>query len=409
MSRENILYQLSEWTKTVNQNMSHLSKAQAKVLAMISFAMVLTRRCGLTTIAVTLAQLLHKKEKSVMQMVYEWYCDAPDKKGYDEDRRMNRAQLDVTTCFVPLLRWVLSLWQSLCLTLVLDATALGDRLVVLAVSVVYRGCAIPIAWKILAANQPHAWEPEWERLLTLLQPAIPETMTVLVMADRGIYSPSLFKHIESLHWHPSLRINAGGKFRPQGDLLSHPLSSFVPQPGTYWCGQGIAFKIKLPCTLLAFWEQEAEEPWLILTDLPAEQVQASLYSLRSWIEQGFRTIKRGGLQWHNTKMTDPSRAARLWLALALAMLWLISVGTPVDEVSFDTANHLQPLTPSSIPVAQTLHQQQPLPSPPKRRLSVFLRGWIKTLITLLEDGLVRLQNLIPSPFPCISEIFAPTP
>ncbi len=408
MSRENTLYQLSEWAKTVTQNMDHLSKAQAKVLAMISFAMVLTRRCGLTTIAVTLAQLLHKKEKSVTQMVYEWYCDAPDKKGYDEARQMNRAQLEVTTCFTPLLRWVLSLWQSSYLPLVLDATALGDRLVVLAVSVTYRGCAIPVAWKILVANQPHAWEPEWERLLTLLKPAVPETMTVFVMGDRGVYSPSLFTYIQSLHWHPSLRINAGGKFRPQGDLLAHPLSSFVPRPGTYWCGQGTAFKMQLPCTLLAFWEQHADEPWLIVTDLSPDQVQACLYSLRAWIEQGFRTIKRGGLQWHNTKITDPSRAARLWLAIALAMLWLISVGTPVDDVSFDTVNPLEPLTPSSIPVAQTLYQQRPIPPPPKRRLSVFLRGWITTLITLLDDGAIRLQNLIPSPFPCISDVFTPT-
>ena len=36
----------------------------------------------------------------------------------------------------------------------LDATTLGTRFAVLAISVVYRGCAIPVAWTILPANHP---------------------------------------------------------------------------------------------------------------------------------------------------------------------------------------------------------------------------------------------------------------
>src|SRR5580765_1480318 len=33
------------------------------------------------------------------------------------------------------------------------------------------------------------------------------------------------------------------------------------------------------------------------------------------IEQGFKITKRGGWQWQRTRMTDPQRAARLWLAV----------------------------------------------------------------------------------------------
>ena len=39
------------------------------------------------------------------------------------------------------------------LAIALDATTLGQRFVVLAVSVVYRGCAVPVAWKILQATE----------------------------------------------------------------------------------------------------------------------------------------------------------------------------------------------------------------------------------------------------------------
>ena len=66
------------------------------------------------------------------------------------------------------------------------------------------------------------------------------------------------------------------------------------------------------CTLLARWEQDYAEPWLIVTDLSPQQAQACLYGMRSWIECLFKDIKRGGFGWHHTKMNDSRRAERQW-------------------------------------------------------------------------------------------------
>ena len=49
-----------------------------------------------------------------------------------------------------------------------------------------------------------------------------------------------------------------------------------------------------------------------------------------WIECLFKDLKRGGLGWHHTKMTDPQRAERLWLAIAVATLWVVSLGGKAD-------------------------------------------------------------------------------
>src|SRR5213080_3738708 len=81
----------------------------------------------------------------------------------------------------------------------------------------------------------------------------------------------------------------------------------------------------------ARWEEGYKDPWLILTDLAPEASDAGWYGLRAWIEQGFKITKRAGWQWHRTRMTDPARAARLWLAVAVATLWLLSVGGEADE------------------------------------------------------------------------------
>jgi hypothetical protein len=42
---------------------------------------------------------------------------------------------------------------------------------------------------------------------------------VIVLADRGLYAKWLFEGIQGLGWHPLLRVNAGGTFRPAGCRL----------------------------------------------------------------------------------------------------------------------------------------------------------------------------------------------
>ncbi len=54
----------------------------------------------------------------------------------------------------------------------------------------------------------------------------------------------------------------------------------------------------------------------MLSSLSPQPAQISWYSMRSWIECLFKDIKRGGFGWHQTKMSDPKRAEKLWLAIA---------------------------------------------------------------------------------------------
>ena len=70
------------------------------------------------------------------------------------------------------------------LALALDATSLRNQWTILAVSVLVAGCAIPVAWKVLPAEQEGSWRPYWEALLKHLGPSVPEEWEVLVLADR---------------------------------------------------------------------------------------------------------------------------------------------------------------------------------------------------------------------------------
>ncbi|WP_216669963.1 hypothetical protein [Brasilonema sennae] len=78
---------------------------------------------------------------------------------------------------------------------------------------------------------------------------------------------------------------------------------------------------RVECTLLARHDQGYADPWLILTDLLPEDTDACWYAMRCWIECLFKDGKRGGFCWHRTKITDPKRAQRHWLAMGVATLW----------------------------------------------------------------------------------------
>src|SRR5438128_10856634 len=122
-----------------------------------------------------------------------------------------------------------------------------------------------------------------------------------------------------------------GKVRPLGAERFDWLSSLVPKPGTAWSGVVDCFVERtVRCTLLACWQEGYADAWLVLTDLAPEAANVVWYCMRGWIEGGFKDTKRGGWQWHQTKMTDPARASRLWLAIAVAMLWVVSVGGEGD-------------------------------------------------------------------------------
>jgi len=116
---------------------------------------------------------------------------------------------------------------------------------------------------------------------------VPRRFFVIVLADRGLYARWLFQRIVRLGWHPLLRINTGGTFRPAKSTHYQPLREYVPQPGTQWAGTGTAFqgpRRRLNCTLLARWDAGYRDPWLVLTDLAPSAGPACWYGLRAWIE-----------------------------------------------------------------------------------------------------------------------------
>lgn len=274
------------------------------------------------------------------------------------------------------------------LALAVDASTLGQRFTVLAISIVYRGCGIPVAWKVVEATAKGAWKPHWQELFAHLEGNVPQDWFVIVTADRGLYAEWLYTQIKSLGWHPFMRINDGGQFCLPGEKRFRPLKTLVSEVGQSWYGLVTCFKTNpLECTLLARWDKGYADPWLIVTDLEPHQADACWYGMRSWIECLFKDSKRGGWQWHQTKITDPKRAERHWLAIALATLWVVSVGGEADATL--PASSLDELPDTHIARRHSTARSRP------RLLSCFRRGFLVILSALLNHQSLPMGGFFP--------------
>ena len=134
---------------------------------------------------------------------------------------------------------------------------------------------------------------------------------------------------------------------------------------------------------------------MILTDLPPTAVDVAWYALRAWIECGFKDSKRGGWHWEQTKMLAPARAERLWLALAVATLWTVSVGCQAEVA--------QPRPQVSQLPEQHIARQRATGQRPARSLSCFRRGRLVILAALCLGQSLPVGYILPEPWPCSPE------
>jgi len=230
--------------------------------------------------------------------------------------------------------------------LLLDATTNGATAhqagtVTLCLALRWHGRAMPLVWRTWTADQPgQHWDRAIPELCQRVAAHVPAQVRVVLLADRGLGNAALARIAAGLGWHYLLRVQRRTRVRlPEGTVRE--IGSLVPPPGPAHARRGCitgaavgAARRQRGTTWVSDWDaaiatnvvalpgSDADDPWLLITDLTASPTRCREYRHRTQEEELFRDLKSFGWQWQDSRIHLPDHVDRLLLALTLATLWI---------------------------------------------------------------------------------------
>jgi hypothetical protein len=255
------------------------------------------------------------------------------------ERRLRRALNEPSLGAVPMygrvVRRVLRrLSVSQRVWLILDESGHSDVVRVLLAALWYRGRAVPLAWMLWPAQQPHD-QSYWADCASLLQQVatvLPTPQPITVLADRAFGCPGFTDLVVAHGWDYLVRAQGQTRLRQQ-DGSTVALRDLLTQPGTRFLGSGQAFKKQgwRQVSVVAYWRASCREPLLLVSSLAASWDLVRQYRLRSAIEALFRDWKTSGWQWEASQVRDVAHHKVLVCVLALTTLLTLCLGEEAAE------------------------------------------------------------------------------
>lgn len=207
-------------------------------------------------------------------------------------------------------------------------TATGARFGMLALRLLYRERALPLAWVCYHPGAAPASSPIMiGRLIREVAAVVPADTRVVLMTDRGLSWPSLVDHCQRVGWSFLCRVQRQTRVGTTTGYVG-AIGGLAPAPGTRWRGHGRAF-LKAgwrTLNLVAVWRRGDDAPWLLVTDLAPDWLRCTQYRHRMDEEESFRDDKSSGFDWGRSRVRDPAHMDRLLLVLQLAAAFVLAQG-----------------------------------------------------------------------------------
>ena len=147
-------------------------------------------------------------------------------------------------------------------------------------------------------------------------------LRITLLADRGLSWPVVVRTCRKLGWHYVLRLQgqtrmrrSDGKDLTLQSLLGNRLGiARADDLGVFKKAGRIG-----PVSVTAKRVKGCKSPWYLLSDTASGEHQVSRYAMRMWCEQTFRDQKSSGLNWRESRVSNPAHATRLLLIITLAI------------------------------------------------------------------------------------------
>jgi len=240
-----------------------------------------------------------------------------------------------STYYLPfILPLLVTLGKSGRLVFSIDGSVVGRGCICLMFSVIYKGKAIPVVWKVYKGKKGHLPQEAHQFLLEELSKLVPADCRIIITGDGEFDGCDWQQDILVHGWDYVLRTSKNvlivednwDSFKPGAVCLEQGESLFFEE---------VEFTRKKIVVNLFIWHGKGhEKPIYLVTNLDFSPEIKQFYKKRFKIEPFFRDQKSKGFHIHKSGLSDPQRLGHLLIATCLAYILTIMAGIKAGQSKF---------------------------------------------------------------------------
>jgi len=230
-------------------------------------------------------------------------------------------------------------WQTV--VLVMDGSGVGRGCTALMIHVVYKGRALPLAWRVRHAPKGHFPEDLHIALVELVRELIPAGTKVVFLGDGEFDGIKLQETMHEAGWAYACRTSPGNTATWEAETFHVAELGACLKPGRLIELKEVAVTREAygPVMLLCCWAKGYAEPLYLVSNMSSAEEAIDYYQKRFRIETFFSDQKSRGFNIHKSHLTDPQRLSRLLIASCLAYIWLVYLGSLGNKERWQSIIH----------------------------------------------------------------------
>ena len=211
------------------------------------------------------------------------------------------------------------------LVLVMDGSVVGRDCAALMIHVLYKGRALPLAWRVRQGPKGHFPEDLHIAVVELMREVIPEGAAVVFLGDGEFDGTALQATLNEAGWSYACRTALSTVATWEGETFRLDTLGACLKPGRLIELQEVHFTRKAygPIMVLCCWAKGYQDPLYLVSNMATAEDACRLYAKRFCIETFFSDQKSRGFHIHKSHMSDVQRLSRLLIAACLAYIWIV--------------------------------------------------------------------------------------
>jgi hypothetical protein len=201
------------------------------------------------------------------------------------------------------------------------------------IHVVYKGRALPLAWRVRQAPKGHFPEELHIAMVALMREVIPAGAKVVLLGDGEFDGTALQATLHEAGWAYACRTATSTTATWDGTPFRLDTLGACLKPGRLIEVKNVHVTREAygPIMVLCCWAKGYKEPLYLVSNMLTAEEACRWYEKRFRIETFFSDQKSRGFHLHKSHISDPQRLSRLLIAACLAYIWIVYLGSLCEK------------------------------------------------------------------------------